>query len=341
MKDVDKLVKDQNYEGIMNLESPKYNIYKCITLINMENYKEAMKYADYSSFELAYINYKLKNYKKCLKIIENNDKSDPKFQILMSQVLYNTGRYNEAYDMLAKYKLCDEVAVNLQAMESLSTVAHESNQKTPPSPYSLTKLDEMVKFKNLSGYQFSDKELEKEFRYNKTFTNLINKNLYVSFLEKSYQTSKCKFIGAQLNNLLGQFEKIDISLLGKSDLEILKFNMGEIQSFDKPVHYETNFNPIKKKYWPINDYACYKKALEMDYNVDECRIPAKSDNLVFLNAFINFLKMHKGKKFSRKYFSTNLDKVHWRILDVLSTRNKELKKNRKKILDLIYFLNKK
>nr|ABO69721.1 unknown [Nosema bombycis] len=88
----------ESYEKIAKLEGDEYNQYKVIALINLDKFKEALKFVQPGSFEAAYIYYKLKNYKKALKIISKF--KDEKSFILKSQILYSIGFYNKAYEIL-------------------------------------------------------------------------------------------------------------------------------------------------------------------------------------------------------------------------------------------------
>lgn len=337
MKSIKQIVEEKNYDQILKLEGEEYDAYKCITLIKLEKYKEAIKYAKPCSFELAYANYKLKNFKKCLRIIRKSQEASAKFIVLKSQALYNMGRYNEAYKILSQLPLDDELVINLQAIKSLAFVADMSEHRTP-SKYSLMKGDDSVKFDDFSRYKFRDKELEEEFRYNETFASILEEGKYVSILTTLGEKYRSGVVKRQLDNVLGNFEKISKSSLNNSDAQILEFNRDERTSFENPVHYQRNFSGIKGRYWPGNDYICYLEARSLDYNLGNAQLPRISDNLLILLAFINLKKMFRSEKFSRKFFEKNSQSLPWEIIELLAMKNNEIKKSQERVVSLLYKL---
>lgn len=336
MKQIDKLIDAEDYDSIIHLEGQEYDEYKCVALIKLERYKEALKYAKPLSFELAYINYRLKKFKKCLKIIDKNvNNREVKFQLLRAQTLYNLGRYNDAYSILRHCPLDDEIAINLEAIRSMASIAACSDN-TAPTKCSLIKKDSPASFSDLSSYRFKDEELEEEFRYNRTFEYVLNEQKYLNILKELCERYKHGVIRRQLDNLSGCFEDIDQKKLRSSDREILQFNRGDTTFFRHPVHYQHNFVNAKDRYWPLSDYYCYKKAYEMDYNVGDAVIPCASNNLQLLNAFVHLKKMFRGERFSRNFFEKRVGGTKaWAIVDFLSMKKVELEKNKDQLLSFL------
>lgn len=335
MKQVDKLIKAEDYDSILRLEGQEYDDYKCVALIRLERHKEALKYAKPASFELAYINYRLKKFKKCLKLIDRSVNSkELKFQLLRAQTLYNLGRYNDAYSILRQCPLDDEIAVNLEAMRSMAFIAARS-ANAAPTKCSLIQKDSPALFSDLSNYRFKDEELEEEFRYNQAFVHVLNEQKYMSVLKELCERYRHGVIRRQLDNLSGNFDDIDEKKLRSSDREILQFNRGDSAYFRCPVHYQHNFVNAKDRYWPLSDYYCYKKAREMDYNVGNAVIPRASNNLMLLSAFIHLKRMFRGERFSRSLLEKKADTNAWAIVEFLSMKKAELVENKDRLLSLL------
>lgn len=332
MKQVDKLINAEDYDSILDLEGQEYDEYKCIALIKLERFKEALKYTKPLSFEFAYINYRLKRFKKCLKLIDKNvNNRELKFQLLRAQTLYNLGRYNDAYSILIHCPLDDEIVINLEAIRSMASIAACSDDNAP-AKCSLIKKDCQSLFSDLSNYRFKDEELEEEFRYNQTFVHVLNEQKYLSVLKELCGRYRHGVIRRQLDNLLGHFDDIDRKKLRSSDCEILRFNRGDVTFFRHPVHYQHNFVNAKNRYWPLSDYYCYKKAREMDYDVGDAVIPRASNNLLLLNAFLHLKRMFRGERFSRKFFVKRANTNAWKIVELLSMKRTELEENKGRLM---------
>ena len=337
MESIEKLVRQEDHALIVEMEGEEYNVYKCVALIKLERYKEAIKYAKSLPFELAYINYKLKKFRRSLKIIENVGSKDTKFEVLKSQVLYKLGRYYDAYSVLKECSLYDdEFFINLESMRSLGIFARNCLDKVPSS-FSLAKGDPAANFEESVGNRaFRNMELEEEFKYNETFRHLSNADLYIGALRKLGKKYSSGLVRRQLDNVLGNFEKINPAMLEQQDREVLKFNMGEIDSFLNPVHYQKNFHAKVGTFWPAVDYLCYRKAQEMKYMVFRNAVPASTGNLRLLNAFLNLKRMFGGAKFTRRYFPEKAsESMDWELVRFLAMRNMDLASNQEAVLCLI------
>ncbi|KAL0265612.1 UNVERIFIED_CONTAM: hypothetical protein PYX00_011325 [Menopon gallinae] len=338
MKQIEKLINAEDYDSILKLEGREYDEYKCVTLIKLEKHKEALMYAKPLSFELAYINYRLKRFKKCLKLInKNTNNKELRFQFLKAQTLYNLGRYNDAYNVLRVCPLDDEVVINLEAMRSMASIAACSDGGVP-AKCSLMKKDEPTKFGDFSNYRFKDDELEEEFRYNQAFSHVLDEQKYLNVLRELSESHRHGVIKRQLDNLLGHFDDIDKEKLRSSDCEILQFNRGDLGSFRHPAHYQHNFVDTKGRFWPLSDYYCYKKASELGYDVGDAVIPRASNNLLLLRAFLELKKMFRGERFSRRFFEKRDSTAAWTIVEFLSMKKAELETNRSRLLSFLYSL---
>lgn len=338
MSTVEQLAADKDYESILSLEGEKYDNYKCITLIKLERYVEALAYAKSSPFELAYIYYKLKNFKKCLETIRSSRRDEQKFKILEAQALYGYGKYNSAYKVLSTCSLDEEeVVVSLEAARSMASLANASESRVP-SKYSVTKRDDETELKDAGSRKFKSSELEEEFWYNKTFAHLLDEQKYVQILTELSEKHRGGLLKRQLNNVLGNFEKIDPNVLGDSDLGTLRFNKKEATVIEEPMHYQRNVVEIDGRYWPSVDYACYKKAYDCGYDVGDARVPYDSNNLLLLRAFLDLKRMFRGERFGRRFFEKKSDTLQWKIVELLALKKDQMSQNYDRLVSVLALL---
>lgn len=339
MTDVENLVANKNHLAITEIEDPNVNEYKCIAFIKLSMYKEALPLCVENSYEMIYVLYKLKKYGKCLRMInKSSENQSSRFKILKSQVLYNLGRYNQAYLSLKDVTLDDEVAINLEAMKSLAISKKQYANKLPGIFSFGAYKDKEVEYKDLSTYKFRKASLAEEFKYNESFRSLSAN--YQENLESLVAKYPSGYIKRQLDLLRGDFNNIDVSQLTTSEIEALKFNMKETNKLTHPAHFHINFS--KKDFpghLPPNEFLCYKKVQESNYECDNI-VPNKTLNLRLLNCIINLNKMLSDKPYSRKYFPTSdSEYFEWNIVRMLSVSNEELKKNMPHVLHLLSYTN--
>ncbi|KCZ82487.1 hypothetical protein H312_00145, partial [Anncaliia algerae PRA339] len=332
MSTLQELIKNEQHEKILELESVS-DTHKCIALIKLKKYTNALKYCEPISYEAAYILYSLKKYKQALKLVNQLDNSLDKVKTLKSQILYYLGRYNEAYTFLRECNITDEHVVNLTAMKSLAELAH-STLKQIGTKFTVNKKDEMTKFKDFEGNKFEDKELEEEYFYNDSFRLLSDEKKYVDYL-KHLSLKYHGIIQDQLNNVLGNFESINEETLSKSKKVTLSFNKNEAIDLKNKTHFQKGIIKKNDKYWPNNEYYCFKTAQERNYNIQSEIIPSDSNNLKLLNAFINLKRMFNNEKFTRKYFNHAGGTFLWEIVQILSLKESEFKKESIKIRELL------
>ncbi len=198
--DVRKLILDKKYEEILKLDSPLYDEYKCVASIYLNNLDDALKYAKKNSFNEAYVYYRRKNFKKCLKKIKG--RMEYKFLLLKTQCLYFLGHYKSAYDLFVKIQeneMVDEFVVNLTAMESLGSISDHLGFRE--SKYVIKKAD-----------------VKLEQQYNKLFSCIDNEMKYLELLnglndtfpvENSVVQKQLNFITDkfQLNNLTSNYQR--------------------------------------------------------------------------------------------------------------------------------------
>lgn len=334
MTSLHELIKNEDHEKILELESGKH---KCIALIKLKRFKEALEHCDPISYESAYVFYSLKKYKRALKVLNELDNSQEKVKILKSQVLYYLSRYNEAYTLLSECTLSEEMIINLTAMRSLAELAH-STTKQIGSKYSVKKKDEMAKFIDFDKNKFSDKELEEEYFYNESFKYLNDEKKFVSVL-KNHTNKFTGIIKDQFNNVIGNLDEINEENLSKGKKKTLKFNKKEINDLKNKIHFQKGILQSDEKYWPNNEYFCFTKAHKLNYDLQDEVIPSDSPNLLLLNAFVNLKRMIKGNKFTRKYFNIPYESFIWEIVRILSLRKKEFLEENEKIKEILKKIN--
>lgn len=235
------LVRDEEHEEIARLEGAEFYPFKTVACIQVGRFSEALRYAAKGSFEQAYILYKLKKYKRALRILRNMNTEGS--AVLSSQCLYYLGYYNNAYKMLSKIKKDDDVVVNLQAMKSLAVLAQRSQQMFG-SKFALRAMDEPVEFEDLDKYRPKCAEGHVDFVFNLSFSHLSNEKKFVGFLEErvgSDSRLKGTVVEGQLRNIKGLYGDIDMSNLSKNQREVVEFNTGAIGQLSNPLHFQQNF----------------------------------------------------------------------------------------------------
>lgn len=232
METLKSLIEKEEHEKILELPSPEYNKYKVIAAIHLDRYEEALRYAQKSSFEQAYVYYKLKQFKKALKILKKL--TGRAVNILKSQCLYLMGYYSAAYKLLFSYGTSDSYGVNLSAMEALGRL----NNGDRIRPTVATSKDNGMQSGSHS-FKFTNAEYRLESEYNMTFKYIEDEKMWVEELlelQKKYNVDgSC--IDKQLKNLMC----VDVPHPTIREAEILAFNNGTIPTVQKPVIFQQNF----------------------------------------------------------------------------------------------------
>lgn len=239
MENLETLMKSSEHEKILQLPSPEYNRYKVIAAIQLEKYTEALLYSSKNTFEQAYILYKLKKFKKALKVLRKL--KGTAVEILTSQCLYFMGYYTKAYKILSKHGNTDEFAVNLSAMKALS----QSNGIKPS--HFTTKDTNCIRIER--DYKFTDAECAHESEYNSLFKDVNKQKVFVKQLRENCNIEN-GLVQKQLSNLLG--ENI-VDSLSKKEKEINDFNR-KAGGIVEPVLFQPNFIEQNKS----SDYQIYK-----------------------------------------------------------------------------------
>lgn len=238
MIDLNNFKTTNDHEKILLLEGEEFNKYKLIACIHLGRYTEGLKYSLKNTFESAYLYYKLKKYKKALRIC-NKNKSEY-FDMLKSQILYCLGYYNEAFNLLNKFPKDDEIVVNLQAMKSLGILVQNVN-KVIGHPLYIKNKEDKIMYEDLENYKFKSKEIYNEFLYNKSFEKAYDKNEFKNYL-KNYSNQKSNIFSQQLANIEGKFDSINIENLSKTQKNILEFNMKKKDFISNNLHFLDNYN---------------------------------------------------------------------------------------------------
>lgn len=268
MENLKELIRRNDHENILLLPSPEYNKYKTIAAINLDRYDEALLYTARNSFEQAYVHYKLKNFKKSLKILRKL--SGEKVDILKSQNLYFLGYYAEAYKLLSKYGNKNEFAVNLEAMDALNLL---SCQKSP-SVFSSKSSNPISTVE----YKFTDPECRMEYEYNHSFRYIEDEKEFVRVLldlQNKYKIEN-SCIDKQIKNLMND----EIINLSKKESEIISFNKGLIPEISNPVLFQQHFIENTP-----TDYKIYK-----EYQLDKSGFISGSKSFDPSNQRLKYLK---------------------------------------------------
>ncbi|KAF9762983.1 hypothetical protein NGRA_1618 [Nosema granulosis] len=280
MVDLNILENDQDHEKIACLEGKEFDRYRAIALIHLGKYNEALKFVNKGSFEAAYVYYKLKNYKKALKIISKF--SDEKGFVLKSQILYSMGFYNKAYEALSTLPKDDEVVINLQAMKSMAILTHNVNRSCGHKLW-MKKRDELMHFDKLENHKFSNEDSRIEFFFNKTFEEAHDIQKYLEALRTAQKLFNGEnIISKQLNNIEGSFDEIDPETLSKTQKEILLYNMHKTDKIVNPIHFLKNFTGNLSD----SEYNWLQHAKSNEFNLNPFNIPSTSENLKLLRIFI-------------------------------------------------------
>lgn len=310
MENLKSLIENNEHEKILQLKSPEYDRYKAIAAIQLEKYEEALLYTQKLSFECAYVYYKLKNFKKSLKILRKLSGKD--VDILKSQCLYFLGYYVDAYKILSQFETKNEFAVNLLAMESLASI----NNKNRTKPSLFTSKDSKILQKAVD-LKFTDPECRLEGEFNESFKFVENEREWTQILinlQNKYKIENSYF-EKQLKNISGGIN----DSLSKREEEINQFNCGVTRKIKNPVLFQENFveNANKTDFQIFSDFQANKE----QYLSGSLSFEAFNSKLRLLKAFI-IAKRKSTEKRSECILKTleNVeDSIEKRILTLLGS----------------------
>ncbi|WUR02267.1 putative signal recognition particle subunit SRP72 [Vairimorpha necatrix] len=266
----------EEHEKLANLDIPDIKNFKAVAFLHIGKFEEALKFSQKDSYESAYALYKLRKYKKALKIA--NKHSGEKWDVLKSQILYCMGYFNEAFKFLNKLKKDDEIVVNLQAMQSLGELTNKVNKHHFHNLYIKKKEEDSIK-ENLEDYKFKDEEIYYEFLFNKTFECAENKTEYLGNLKKlSDQFPKANIFKMQMANIEGYFDEINPEDLSKTQRQVYNFNSKKSDTIENGLHYLSNFSNKLGD----NQYKWIENAKKNNFKINWNEIPDTSETLNIL-----------------------------------------------------------
>ncbi|KAG5858691.1 putative TPR-like repeat domain-containing region [Encephalitozoon hellem] len=275
------LVKNDCHEEISRLEHPEFNQFRVVAYINLGKFEEALRYAEKDSFERAYALYKLKKYKKALRILKHIDTEGSK--VLASQCLYYLGYYNTAYKILSEVKKDDDIIVNLQAMKGLAMLA-DKNQYVFGNKFQLRKRDELAQFEDLSRHDIKHTEGRVDFIFNLSFESLANEEEFVNFLSRQLEKPEMSgtIVEEQLKNIKG--EEVNPDLLLRNQRETFEFNRGAIDKFSNPLHFQQNFQGLgsPESITRGNVSLWIERVYSSNFSIQAEKIPLLSPKMVLL-----------------------------------------------------------
>lgn len=311
------LMRNNEHEKIVQLNGREFDSIRTIAYICLGRFDAALKCAEKGSFELAYVFYKLKKYKKALRILRHIETEGS--EVLASQCLYYLGYYNTAYTLLSKIKKDNDIVVNLQAMKSLAILADVSQCKFG-SKFLVRKMDETVDFEDLTKYPMSSVDGHIDFVFNLSFEKLGSEDEFVRFLEDEVKDDKVKgsMLEEQLKNIKGEFDSISVCALSKSQRETLEFNTRVTDRFSNPLHFQQNFlrpgedDRIKKH----NECLLIEEIYKDGFSVDARKVPVFSPKMMLFRMLVTYKNGHMpSDKVLEKVISKT---VSVRLRDVLS-----------------------
>ncbi|TBU18375.1 hypothetical protein CWI38_0244p0040 [Hamiltosporidium tvaerminnensis] len=266
MNTLQSLIQNKDHKAISLLPSPTYDVYKGVACIHMEKYNEALNFVNKNSYEYAYCLYKLKNYKKSIRILKKLENT-PKVMILLSQCLYYLGYYNGAYEILSGLSSDDEIVVNISAIKSMAIYSSRGsiNERLGLSSKDIFN----SKFIDFSRYKFTDTECHKEYLFNQTFEYMNDKEEYLKELQSVSENNL--LVKNQIKNVNGEFSELDSVKLTRLQREVLELNMKKTKFISKPTHFLCNAFEIED----LNEF----KSLELNANSFYCYLYLASKNL--------------------------------------------------------------
>lgn len=271
MNKLQSLIQNNDHNAISMLPSPTYDVYKGVAYIHMEKYSEALSFVGKYSYEYAYCLYKLKNYKKSVRILKRLE-TTPKVIILLSQCLYYLGYYNGAYEILSGVRVDDEIVVNLSAIRSMAIFANKGSVKDRLGVVSKDKFKSV--FVDFSRYKFTDTGCQNEYLFNQTFEYMNNREEYLNVLESVSENNL--LVKAQIKNINGEFTELDFIKLTRLQKEVLEFNMKKTNYISKPTHFLCNA-------FEIEDINEFKNLEKISYNSFYCYLHLCNKNSYSLN----------------------------------------------------------
>lgn len=240
METLKDLLINKEHNKILQLPSPEFDSYKAVAAIHLEKYEEALVFADKNTFETAYAYYKLKNYKKALKIIRKLEGKPA--EVLASQCLYFLGQFSNAFHILEKHGDSDEYAVNLLAMKSLNHLNVKYQNR--PSLFTVgddTPIEHKLKF------TFKDPECLIESEFNRVYRSIENTDEYLEMMARMstiHRVENSCFL-KQIAVLKGNNSNVRLTT---KEMEVYKFNLG-LGTISNPVLFQRNFiSDIKTEY---------------------------------------------------------------------------------------------
>lgn len=329
MENIEELFKSNNHEKILELPSPEFDLQKAVAAICLGDYPKALVFAPKKSFERAYTYYKLKDFKKSLKILRKLE--GEAVEILKSQCLYFLGYYHEAHSLLSKYGSLDEIAVNIKAIEALNYLS--TRHAVTPSLFSIR---DILPITSRISCKFNSPECLVESEFNTAFESILDERDYIQELKRLDEKYKIQnsCFKKQLHNLSGE----EVEEMTAKEKEIKLFNLGKIQKIENPVLYQANFMPDENTDYKI--FAKYQDEKEKFIAGDSVFEPT-TDRLKILKAFV--IAQRKPNESRSAKIQRTLkgckDCIEKEILEALSGQMTE-KEFQKKGVELITKLNK-
>lgn len=297
--DLYDLVRGDRHEEISRLDHPEFRQFKAVACIRMGRFEDALQCVEKGSFEHAYTLYKLRRYKRALRVLRRIDTEGSR--VLSSQCLYYLGYYNTAYKLLSGVKRDDDVVVNLQAMRSLAILA-DKNQCVFGNKFQLCKRDVLGKFEDLDRHRFSSPEGRVDFVFNQSFERLFDEDEFVRFLSEQVERPEMRgtIVEEQLKNV--RREAVCMDMLSKGQAETARFNCGEIGRLSNPQHFQQNFSGegCSGRIARGNECLWIERVYESGFGVKASEVPVLSPKMLLLRILVLW---KSGKAPGRKLVS--------------------------------------
>ncbi|OQS55124.1 hypothetical protein EHP00_284 [Ecytonucleospora hepatopenaei] len=301
LKTLNQLVKNEQHEEILQLDNPDDNTlvnkFKGVACIKLGMFKDALIFLKENTYEKAYCFYKLRNYKKSLKVLRkiidkhdiNVSKENLKHKILVAQCLYYLDKFYDAFEIYIQvytflknkthdFDLFNELLVNISACESLNYIASQSR----PSMFAC---QENVPIKKPHFYAVENLECKTEVDFNLLYKHIEDEDNYMCLLQEQCNVQSNKnviFINSYFSKQLATLNNQEMNCYTKKQKENFLFNTEvnyvptTCELFQKNFYgnVRTEYNLLKEQ--NITKKECFSKRLVLKYFVKQYGFLLKS-----------------------------------------------------------------
>lgn len=265
MTNLKELVEENRHKEILQLESPLFDRYKVTAAILLKRYRDALIYIKGNTYEKAYCFYKLKEYKRALRIIRNikreNKTTHIKLNVLAAQCLYYMNKYDEAYGVYRDIRnYSNEYAVNMSACEALNSLCSqkEINQFVVKPNKRITNFNN---FNNLVEYSFTLTECKMECDFNNSYRFLTHYEKYMAYLIEMER----KYIG-----ITNSYFQRQLDTMQNKDNEFYTKKQKENYLFNVDNTTPSTCELFQKNFYCLDQNSIFNKLSKNSFTRKEC-----------------------------------------------------------------------